>query len=89
MKKFPMTFTAALALVFLAGCTTTTTWVKRDVTPLQSAKDLKLCSDKAGLVFNLTGYKGDAVSYSSLDSYRTFMGKPFEKCMKEKGYRKE
>jgi hypothetical protein len=83
-------FVVVLALAFLAGCATqTTTWVKRSVSEIQSAKDLKVCSEKAGLMFNLTGLKGRAVATSSQDSYLNYAGEPFEKCMKKKGYRKE
>ncbi len=90
MNKISGKFVVVLALAFLAGCATqSTTWVKRRVSPIQSAKDLKFCSEKAGLMFNLTGHKGGPVATSSQDSYLNYAGKPFEKCMKNRGYRKE
>ncbi len=90
MKKISGKFVVVLALVFLAGCAMqSTTWVKRRVSPIQSAKDLKLCSEKAGLMFNLTGNKGEPVATISQDSYSNYAGEPFETCMKKKGYRKE
>ncbi len=90
MKKELGIFTVVLAAVFVAGCATqTTTWAKRGVTPIQSAKDLKSCSEEAGLVFNLTGYRGSPVASSSQDSYINYAGDSFERCMKKNGYRKE
>jgi uncharacterized lipoprotein YajG len=90
MNKISGKFVVVMALAFLAGCATqSTTWVKRKVSPIQSAKDLKLCSEKAGLMFNLTGKKGGPVATISQDSYSNYAGEPFEKCMNKKGYRKE
>lgn len=90
MNKISGKFAVVMALAFLAGCATqTTTWVKRNVSPIQSAKDLKLCSEKAGLIFDLTGLKGGPVAVSSQDSYINYAGELFEKCMKKNGYRKE
>ena len=90
MKKFPMIYAAVLALVFVAGCaTTTTTWRKTNVSKEQLAKDLSMCSKKAGLLFEKTAYQGSPMASSSQASYDSRLGEPFEKCMSKIGYRKE
>ncbi|MEE9275085.1 MAG: hypothetical protein V3V62_07240 [bacterium] len=86
MGKIPVALAAAAMLVLLSGCVTTT-WRKVG-TPAQAAKDLKTCADKAGLHFDPNGLTGGPTATISQNTYQDFLGAPFEKCMKAKGYRK-
>ncbi len=92
MPKMSRMFAVVMMAGFVAGCataTTTTVWKKTDVKKAQMGKDLKMCSAKAGLLFQKTGYKGGPVAMSSQTSYESGKGEPFEKCMTRIGYKKE
>ncbi len=90
MPKISRMLAVVLVAGFAAGCaTTTTTWKKTNVEKAQMEKDLQMCSQKAGLLFNKTGYQGNPAALSSKTSYETHMGEPFEKCMTRIGYKKE
>lgn len=91
MPKMSRIFAVVMLAGFAAGCAaaTNTVWKKKNVEKAQMGKDLKMCSAKAGLIFEKTGYKGGPVATSSQTSYESYMGEPFEKCMTRIGYEKE
>lgn len=90
MPKWSKIFAVAMVAGLAAGCVaTTTTWKKPNVSKAQMTKDLEMCSQKGGLIFQKTGYQGGPVAISSQTSYEMYMGDPFEKCMTRIGYKKE
>ena len=91
MPKVSRIFAVVMMAGFIAGCAApaTTVWKKTNVKKAQMEKDLKMCSAKAGLLFEKAGYKGGPVAKSSKVSYESYMGQPFEKCMTRIGYKKE
>ncbi len=91
MSKMSRIFAVVMMAGFVAGCAAaaTTVWKKTNVEKAQMVKDLKMCSAKAGLLFEKTGYKGGPVAMSSQTSYESGKGEPFEKCMTRIGYKKE
>ena len=88
MSKVSRIIAVVMMAGFVAGCAATTTvWKKNNIKKAQMEKDLKICSEKAGLLFEKTGYKGSPVAISSKTSYASYMGEPFEKCMMRIGYK--
>jgi hypothetical protein len=91
MPKVSRIFAVVMMTGFIVGCAApaTTVWKKTNVKKAQMETDLKMCSAKAGLLFEKAGYKGGPVAKSSKVSYESYMGQPFEKCMTRIGYKKE
>ncbi len=90
MSRYSKIIGVVLMLAFLAACaTTTTTWMKTNVSTVQMEKDLRDCSQAAGLIYDATGNKGAPLAYSSQSTYDSRLGGPFEKCMAGKGYQRE
>ena len=75
----------------LVGCATISNiWLKPATGSRQAEKDLRICADKAFLLYDPKGFKGKPLAFSS---YRTYYWggaqEPFESCMTSKGYSKQ
>jgi hypothetical protein len=91
MKK-QFSLVLVILLIALSGCALKpATWSKRGISMAQGEKDLAECSKKANLL-NIYGDKyDDGVFYVAGSVLGEDPDKPgviFQKCMKEKGYKK-